>query len=166
MAYVPIEEEEIETGEPVKATTQEKIRENFENHESRITSIEGGTAVTYPPIIFRVNGNYSTLVRDGILKTTLNFDLTITGVRILIDQAGSGGSTSIDLRYSRAGGSYVSVLNSNLTISSAAGDDALSDGAVLNLSEVGLQAGDILRLDLKGAQTNGRGFLVRVDYTA
>lgn len=165
MAYVDLTITEVSTGEPTSTTMLNKVKGNFTNHESRITAVETGANTVYPPIIFRVNGPYYlTGATSGILKTTLNFNITITGARLLIDQAGSASTTEIDLKYKRGAGSYTTVFTTPPSVSYTAGNDALSSNAVLNLSEVDLEAGDILALDITSVQTGGVNFLVRIDY--
>ena len=166
MAYVEITSGEITSGEPVTNGTQTKIKDNLIAHESRITSLEGGSAVVYAPIIFRVNGQYDTLgATSGVLKTVANFNLTITGVRIYIDTSGSSGTTEIDIKYSRSGGAYTSILTTKPSVAYSAGHDAVSSNAILDVSQVNLQTGDIIRLDTTSVQTAGRSFMVRIDFS-
>jgi hypothetical protein len=164
MAYVPINASEIATGEPVSNTTQTKIKDDLTNHETRILSLEGGTNTIYPPIILRVNGTYNGCVYENMLKTTLNFNIVITGIRLLIDTAGTSGTTEVNLKYKRGVGSWVNILTTNPSVLFSAGNDALSSNSVLNTSNVNLQAGDIIRLDMISAQNGARGFLVRIDF--
>jgi len=163
MTYTPITAPEIATGEPVKQTVQAKIKDNFESHEARITSLEGGGNTVYTPIIFRINGEYSNLIAPQILKTTLNFNLTITGVRLLIDTAGTSGTTQIDIKYKR-GGAYTTILSTKPSVSYSSGNDSISNNAVLDLSQVNLLAGDILAMDIVSTQLNAKNFLVRIDF--
>lgn len=166
MAFTPIGSTEIESGKPVTTSTQGKIKDNFDDHEERISVIESGTATTYPPLIFRVSGNYSVAgAVDGVLKTTTNFPIQVTGVRLLIDTAGSGGTTEIDVKYKRGVAAYTSILTTKPSVASSSGNDALSSNGVVNPSHDTLQAGDIIRLDLTSVQTNGVGFTVRIDYS-
>ncbi len=164
MSYDPITSTEIETGEPVTATTQGKIKDNFTDHEARILALEGGGTTVYAPIIMRVNGNYTGCVYENILKTTLNFNLTVTGIRLLIDSCGTAGTTEVVLKWKRGGGAWTSLLSTNPSVVYSLGNDYLSTNSVLNSSNVNMQAGDILRLDMVSAQTGGRGFLVRIDF--
>ena len=164
MGFVALTATEIETGKPVANTTWTKTKDNFDNLDARATALEGGATTVYPPIIFRVNGNYSGCVYENILKTTLNFNITITGIRILIDSCGFSGTTEITMKWKRAAGAWTSLLTTNPSVAYTAGSDALSTNAVLNSSNVNLLAGDILRLDMVSTQAKGRGFLVRVDY--
>lgn len=167
MAFTAITTTEIETGKPVAQTTQQKIKDNFDNLDSRITGLETGTNVDYPPLIMKVDGYYgssTSIPITGILKTTMNFNIEITGARIYIDMAGSVGTTEIDLKYSRAGGAYTSIFTTLPSVSYLAGDDAVSSNAVLDPLNVNLEAGDLLRLDITSAQTDARSFFVRIDY--
>lgn len=172
MAYSDLTSTEIGSGKPVSNPLLDKVKENFTNHETRIDALETGTSTVYPPIIMKVNGNYGSY--GGVvdfLKTTLNFNLTITGVRILVEKAGTSGDTEIDLKFKRGAGSYTSVLTTLPSCNYQDGDDFSSTGtangsvaAVLNATYVDLQAGDILRLDITSAQAQAQNFIVRIDY--
>lgn len=161
MPFTSITTTEIASGKPVAATTQTKIKDNFDNHESRIVTIESAGSA-FPPIIFRVNGGYC--VKSALIKTTANFSFNITGIRILVDTAGSAGTIEVDVQKKTGAGVFESVLTTLPTVLFSAGNDALSTNAILNPTKVGVVAGDILRLDITSAQTDGLGFLVRIDY--
>lgn len=165
MSWQIINNSEIETGQPVSSSTQSKIKNNLENLQDRITTLEGGGNTVYPPLTFRVNGNYTEDLTSfvNILKTTTNFNLTITGVRLLIDQAGSSGKTEIDLLVKTSSG-YQSIFSTKPSVLASAGDDSISSNAVLNPALTNVLAGSLLRLDLVEGQTYGKNFLVRVDY--
>jgi hypothetical protein len=171
MTYTPITIGEIATGQPVQSSTLNTIKENFESFNDRITAIEGGSSAVYPPLIFRVNGDYGDAIDFevatqgvGLLKTTLNFGITIIGVRILIDVAGTSGTTEIDLKFKRGVSSYASIFNTRPSVVHSAGNDNISSNAAINPSANQLEAGDILRLDLLDAQVAAKNFIVRVDY--
>jgi hypothetical protein len=161
MSFTAITSGEITSGKPVAATTQTKIKDNFDDHEQRLLDVEAANSA-FPPIILRVNGFYGS--KTGLLKTTANFSFTITGIRILIDQAGSAGDTEIDIQRKRGVGAYESVLSALPSVDFSAGNDALSSNATLNPTKTDIEPGDIIRLDLTSHQTDGNGFLVRIDY--
>lgn len=169
MAYTTITENEIATGEPVSSITQSKIKENFDNLDSRVSTLEGGGQTVYPPMILRVNGSYGesgdlAIPATGILKTTMNFNLTVTGVRLIIDQAGTSGATEVDLEFKRGAGSWTSIFTTKPNVGYAFGNDALSTNAILDASKVNLQAGDLLRLNITSVQARAIGCMVRIDY--
>lgn len=166
MAFTALNTSEIATGEPVSNTTQTKIKENFDNLDGRMTTLEGGGSTVYPPIILTVGGGYQSMNGAvGIVKTTCNFNLTVIGVRLLIDRAGSAGTTEIDIQYKRGGGAWTSILTTKPTVAYTAGNDSISTNAVLNPGEVALQAGDIIRLNLSSVQSYARTFSVRIDFS-
>ena len=165
MSFTVITPGEIASGEPVNATTMGKVKDNFDDHESRLQVIESGTATTYPPLIFRVGGSiWIQGALDGIIKTTTNFPIQITGARLISDVAGSSGTTEIDIKWKRGSAGWVSIFSTKPSLSYSAGNDATSSNAVLNASNVELLAGDLIRLDLTSVQTDAYGFTVRVDY--
>lgn len=165
MSYISLTTNEIATGMPVASNSQTKIKNNFDNHETRIQTLEVGGNIDYPPIIMRVNGLYEDLgATTNILKTVCNFNLTITGVRIYVDQAGSSGTLTCDIKVSHSGGAYTSILTTLPSVSYTAGNDAVSTNAVLDVTKVNISSGDIIRLDTTSSQTYGNGFMVRIDY--
>lgn len=169
MTFTPITTQEIKTGEPVSNQTMNKIKENLESLDSRASSLEGGGSMVYPPVILRVNGPYGEpgdlqIPANGILKTTLNFNLTITGARLIVDKAGISGTTEIDIKYKRGAGAWTSIFTTKPSLTYTAGDDSTSTNAALNLSEILLQAGDLVRLDILSAQHRAIGMMVRLDY--
>lgn len=166
-----ITEAEIATGEPVQSKTLTKVRENFDEVDNRVTNLEGGGNTVYPPIILSVNGTYGepgdfdvALHGTGVLKTTLNFPIIITGVRLLIDKAGVSGTTEIDLKYKRGIGAYQSIFTTRPSVGYGEGDDSISTNAEVNSSYSTLQAGDILRLDVTAVQKRAVTLTVRIDY--
>lgn len=165
MSYISLTTNEIATGMPVASNSQTKIKNNFDNHETRIQTLEVGGNIDYPPIIMRVNGPYDTLgASTGILKTTTNFAITITGVRIYVDKAGASGTLTCDIKVSHSGGSYTSILTTLPSVAYSSGNDAVSTNAVLDVTKVNLSSGDIIRLDTTTIQTGAIGFMVRIDY--
>jgi hypothetical protein len=164
MPYQELTAGEVAAAEPVSSELTTKIRDNFIDHESRLQVVEAANSV-FPPIIFRVNGPYGLYgALDGILKTTTNFSFTITGVRILVDQAGTAGTVEVDIKRKRGGGAYETIFSTRPSVGFAAGDDALSSNAILDGSKTDIEAADILRLDQTSVQTGGIGYLVRIDY--
>lgn len=165
MAFTVINSSEIVSGEPVSSTTATKIKDNFDDHEARLLSIEGGAGTTYPPLIFAVNGAYKDRSGFGELCfTTTNFPMEVTGIRLIIIRAGSAGITEADVQFKRGGGAWTSLLTTKPSVSYSSGDYAISSNAVLNSSYTTLEAGDLLRINLSSAQARGMGFIVRVDY--
>lgn len=168
MAFTSLTTGEIAVGQPVSNETMDLIRTNLDDLDSRVQSLD--LSSVQPPIILAVNGIYTNFVGNGILKTTLSYNIRVTGVFLLIDNAGSASTTEIDIKYSRSGGAYTSILSTLPAITYQGGNDSISStgaystGAVVNPTYRDLQAGDIIRLDITSVQTGGRNFMVRIDY--
>ena len=165
MSYNPITGVEISTGKPVSNTTLNKVKENIDNLQSRVVSLEGGGESVFPPINLSLGGDYSSMVGSkGVLLSTMNFGITITGVRLIISKAGSSGSTEVDVEFKRGSGNWTSILTTKPSVAYSEGDYAISSNTVLDLSKVNLEAGDLIRVNLTAAQLQGAGFLIRIDY--
>ncbi len=168
MAYIPITTGEIATGEPISQPLLEKIKDNFTDLAERMLDAETGVNVSYPPIILSYDGHVGsgiTLPWDSVIKTVVAFNITVTGIRLYINSAGTAGTTEVDILYKRGVGSWTSLLDTKPSVAFGAGDDAVSTNAILDPAEVNLEGGDLLRLDIESAQTGGVGFLVKIDFT-
>jgi hypothetical protein len=165
MSFISITTGEITSGQPVSSTTQGKIKTNFDDHESRLESIESGSSVQYPAALMEVNGRYSILGSlDKILVSTTNMNVQITGVRLGILNAGSTGTTSARLQFKRGAGSWTNILSTPVTMPSSAGDYSLSTAATLDPTYTSLMAGDLIAVDLVSSQANASGFYLRIDF--
>lgn len=120
------------------------------------------------PITFQINGPYSV---DGANQTEVildrvAFNLTITGAKLLIKTAGTGGTTETDIQYSTNGGSsWTSVFSTKPSVSASFGNYAESSNAAVLENGVSLSAGALLRLNITQVQSgNPDGFILQVFY--
>ena len=166
MAFTPLNLNEVLPGKSVKTEMLQKVRTNLSELDERTTSLEGGSNTVYPPITLRINGNYASAPLNAqTLLTTINFNLTLTGVFLICENAGSSGDTEIDIQFKRGVGAWTSVFNTKPKVNHADGALAISSNGILNLSLVNLLAGDFLRLLLTAKQGGTpRGLLVRIDF--
>ena len=166
MAFTALTTTELATGQPVSTVTQNKIRTNFDDHETRIEFLEAGNTTDFPCITMACLGNYYVYgTRAGVCQVAVNFSLNITGVRLYINGAGSSGTTSIDILKKSGAGAWTSVLTTQPSVAYSAGNDSISTNGVINAAQQLVLAGDRLRLDLTGSQYAGNSFYVRIDYT-
>jgi hypothetical protein len=159
MAFVPLTAAEVTSGEPVTTTTGDKIRTNFDDHETRISDTEA-SVVTTIPFAFHVVGDGR--VRDSILKARVPFNITVTGVQVHVWEAGSAGSVEVDVN-ADTGSGFSTILSSNVIVAFGAGDDAVVSAAGLVTTEI--DAGDFFSLDIIARQTDMSGFSVLISYT-
>lgn len=165
MAFTALNSSEVAAGEPTKQELFNKIRLNFDDHESRLLTVEGATNA-YLSIDFGVQGEY------GVLGTQTNisgyiripFNLTILSGRLLIEQAGSAGTTEVDMLFKRGVSAFSSLFTTRPSVAFSAGSNALSTNGVLDATKVNLLAGDIIRCDLTASQTGGKGFVAILEF--
>lgn len=163
MPFVAIDPLLIEAGDPVIQELWDQVRLNFDDHESRLTALEGGVAVTYMPLEFELNGSYYDVAPlDQIGVSRVLFDIDILSARLLIKIAGTSGSTEIDFKYKRGANPWTSIFATKPSVVYSAGDFALSSNGVLSVTN--LLAGDLIRMDLVSAQVQAKGFVGIIEF--
>lgn len=161
MAFTPITTAQIQVGEPTAKDIFQKTKDNFDDHETRISANEAAATNTFP-IEFIVTGSGRVLDNASVLR--VNYAITLTEVRLTCMNAGSAGTFEIDVLRAVGAGAYSTVLSGgNITLTSASGDRASAVQSGLAITS--LAANDFLRLDIKDTQTGARDFLVTISYT-
>jgi hypothetical protein len=160
MAFTPITSAQIEVGEPTKKEIFTKTKDNFDDHETRISSLEAGATSTVPgEFLIQDSG----LVQDeAAFSAPIPFDITITDVKLTVETAGSAGTLEVDV-LSDQGGSFSTVLSGNLT--RAFGDGDRSSVSAGSLVTTDVDANKFFRLDVKAVQTGMRNAKVQIFYT-
>jgi hypothetical protein len=156
---------QIETGEPTAQELFQKIKDNFDDHESRLGTVEGAVN-SYPPIRFSVTEYWYLLAIYGTIYEVdverIPFDLVILGVRLLVIDAGSSGTLEVNLEYKRGAGSWTNLLSVNPSVPYTDGNYALSTNAVVAVPE--LLLGDLVRLNIVTGQTGNSRFILLLEY--
>lgn len=163
MAFTAINSLEIETGEPVKKELFTKVKDDLDDHESRMTVVE--SAITaFLPIEFGVWGIYPAAGANqtNVLVERITFNMTLLGARLLIKTAGTAGTTDVDIQLKRGAGAFGTIFSTRPSVLYSAGDYALSTNAVFSTTD--LLAGDILRLDIVTSQTAADTFILYLEY--
>jgi len=153
MAFSPISSGDIDAGDPVKQELWQKTKDNFDDHESRIVTLEG-SVTSFRPILFNVHGY--PIIEDETLLERMNFDITVTSARLFVIQRGTGGTYTIDIEKSTDGGGSFSTIFSTLpAVAFSDGNYALSTNQVLSVTS--FSAGDFMRLNFDTVQTQTGG---------
>lgn len=164
MAFSPLTNTQIATGQPVAADLWSKTQGNQDDHEVRILTLEGAIGA-FLPIQMDIYGRYSNIGDDiGFAFTRITFNLTLNAGRVMALTAGSSGDTEIDIQFKRGVAAFSSVFTTLPKVNFAAGDLAIGTG-VLDLTKVNLLAGDILRLDLSSSQVDGDGLNAFLEFS-
>ena len=163
MAFIAIDATAIESGDPVTADLWTKTKDNFDDHETRLTSVEGGSNVAYAPYNYHVSGEYpATFTNAGLVR--IPFDIDIDGARLLVFTAGSSGSTEINFLYKRGAGAWTTIFSTRPSVPDTDGDYSISTNQVLSVTQ--LLAGDLLRMDITAKQGgNPKGCLGILEFS-
>jgi hypothetical protein len=153
-----------------KAITQDlwtKVKDNFDDHESRISSLEATTS-SFMPLTWSVDGDYSTIMVSGLAEGIdrvhrLPFAITVLNCRLLIRTPGNSGTTQINVQYKRGGGAWTSIFSTKPSVAFGVGSYAQSSNQVITTTA--LLAGDLIRMNVDSAQGGEpSGFDVFLDF--
>jgi hypothetical protein len=162
MAFTAITTAQIQVGEPTAKELFQKMKDNFDDHESRIVSTENSINAILV-IEFNGAGPYSLKgPQNEVMFTRISNNITVQGARLIAQTAGTAGSVEIDIKYKRGAGSWTTIFSTRPSVAFGAGDYALSTNAVLGVTS--LLAGDLVRLDITAVQTVGVGFDFNLEY--
>lgn len=152
MAFLTIPPSWLTVGEAIKKQLFQRIKEDLDDHETRIDSLEGGVnkvvVFNFEVCGFLSNYSASELVGIGTFKAPSNMIITEVKLTILNSSStpttsSSAGTLSIDLQKSSDGGATWSTI---LT-----GQPSISDGSFNAGAESGLvtfiTGGEVLLLD-------------------
>lgn len=152
MAFSAFNTTEISSGKANKSDLWTKVKDDFDDHESRITAL-ASTGLTTDPIQFSMIGlqeYIGTGTGKGYLR--IPFAILVTSAKIFVPAAGSSGTLQIDVQKSAAGGgSFATIFSTQPSVTQASGNYSVSSNAVL--STTSFVAGDIFRYDVTSYQT-------------
>lgn len=160
MAFTPLDSNMIAAGKPTRQELFQATKDNFDDHETRITSLQGSIGQSIP-IDFAITGEVSQgYVMNGLLHHRIHQNLTVLGVRLMTMSAGSAGTIEVDVKYKRGASPFTTLLTANITQGFAAGNYAVTSGVI---GFPNLLLGDILRLDVVSVQTGAREVHVYIE---
>jgi len=173
MAFLSIPSSWLAVGASLKQQIFTTIKDNFDNHETRIGAIELG-ASKVNIFNFEVGGylaHYSTSELVGIGSFKAYSACTISDVKIILtntssspSSSSSAGTLSIDLQKSTDNGAtWVSMFSTKPSI--GAGTSATGSSSTTYTFVTGanvLAFGDLVRLDIYSKKTTQGSFLVEV----
>lgn len=147
MAFTSITSGQIQTGKPVTNTVLTTIKDDLDDLNSRVTSVEG-TVNAYAPVIFEIPGPGK--IEDGAAYWRVPFNINIDGVRVAVIKAGASGTLTVDVEKKHGVGAFSSILSSTITAAYSSGDLYVASGT---LSVSTASAGDWIRVNLDTLQT-------------
>lgn len=163
MAYVTIPSGDLDVGDPIKKDIMDLIKDNLDDHETRINSIEGGfnKVSVFNGKVANAGLYTSASTLEGLDVYTAPQAFTLTSAIVTVDVAGTSGTLEIDVQKSTDdGASWATVFSTKPSVAFGAGNNSVSTNAVFSVTSVA--AGDLLRLDISGFQVPQRAFWVYV----
>lgn len=158
MAFSAITTTAIQVGKALKAELFDLIRTNFNDHETRITSVEGTAAkiVVYNEMIV---SSVQLVAVDGIAYYRASSAFTLTDAKVGVHDISAlslSGSLSIDIQKSSSldftSSASVFTTEPSLNFATATSYDE-STNAAFDVGQQSISAGDFLRFDITGFPT-------------
>ena len=166
MSFTTIPTADIAVGKPTKQELFQTVKDDLDDHETRIISLEAGSS-NLDPIIFYMIGKYAQLAtpKTGLLYYRVPYALTLTGAVLMIYEDGTSGTLEVDVQKKTGGGAFATIFSTKPSVASTGGDFSTSSNAVL--STTAIAANDILRLDLTSKMSGPDldGFELRLSFT-
>jgi len=163
MAYTTLDPNKIKVGDPNVKELWDLIKDNLDDHETRIDNFEAG-AVKIPIFIFEVTMDTFDPDLTGLAYFTAIQGMTISEAYIQIFEKNSlTGSLEIDIKKSTtdlANASFTTIFTTKPKIVyAAAANYDQSTNQVIDSGSATLNVGDVLRLDLTilPSQVGGSG---------
>jgi len=158
MAFGSIPSAWLDIGDPTKKELFDLIKDNFDDLDSRINSVEA--AVTNEtPIQFSVIGRYyiETMPFLGAGTTIrIPFDIELTSAVLHVIDDGTAGTLDVDVKYKRGAAAFTTIFSTRPSLTFGSGNNSIATNGAISITD--LDAGDFIRLDIITPQTNNEKF--------
>jgi hypothetical protein len=166
MAYSTISSALIAVGKAIKRELWLKTKDNFDDHESRIASLE--TAGSLIPIFDEtIYSRSSASGYTGLLYYQAKQAIKVTKVLVQIYAKGSISSGTIEIDAKKAaslGASFSTIMTTKPSINFATASDYDFDDGAINASLNSLAVDDYLRIDVTTLPTTPLGKFIIIVY--
>lgn len=160
MAFVPIDIDTIEVGDPITKEIMDLIKYNLDDLDSRVSSlsVSGGS-------IYILNGDvsllgYSSLKQDVFYyKAKQDFSVNEFSCQLFTKQGISSGNLVLDLEKSSDTNdvNFTSILTTTISFNFASDADYSSKSAVVDSGANSIVTGEVLRIKITGVPTGFSG---------
>jgi len=163
MAFVTLDSNNLEVGDPVTTDILTQIKSNSDDHETRVALLEGGASKVQivNELVLNAGQYVSTTTFQGLVYWKADRAFTLTQAKVAIFTSGSSGTLEIDmLKSSTIGGVYTTVFSTKPSLAFGAGNNIESSNAVF--STTAISQGDYLRIDITSFQAPQNKFLIQI----
>ena len=164
MSFITIPNSLIQVGKAVKREIFKLAKDNLDDHEGRITSLEGtsvGIEIFNSDVI--LSSNYNNLDGVAYYKAGFNFNINFAEIQIFDKDGISSGIVEIDVlkNDSPDDSGMVTIFSTRPSLDfSTANDYDVSTNQVINAPQAIVSGGDFLRLDITSLPSELRAFRV------
>jgi len=152
MAYTTINNTDIEVGKPIKKELFDRIKSNFDDHETRLLALSGGSGklslINHDIVI---GSNASGLLAGAIYIEVVQDCIATEGaIQFFAKSPASSGSLTVDIKKNTSTNptGFTSLFTSAPTLNAASAPDFTRATGTINPSTQVLNIGDILRVDV------------------
>lgn len=165
MAFSAITSTQCDVGQPVTSTLMNKIRTNFNDHETRILATETGLVIK-TPITFEILGSLglagTSLSTTDLLTHRTPYNITVTNIKLTTLSATSGAITeTVQIGYYRGSNPWTSILSAAISIPPSTAIRTTFTGSV---STSALLANDIITVRVTAVAPTLLGFTLNLEH--
>ena len=164
MSFTSIPTGWLDTGDPVKKELMDRIKDDLDDLDTRTSTVEAATT-SETPIIFQVVGPYwneGSSITNAASVIRVPYDITLKNARLFLEDDGSSGTLTVDVKYSTDSGStWTTIFSSAPSIAQGGGDYGTDTGT---LSVTDIDAGDLLKLDITSVMSGNEAFSVIMEW--
>lgn len=164
MAYVTIDPDSIEVGDPLKKELFDLIKDNFDDHETRIQTLSGGSGkVIVFDFVVNIGPNAGT-TKLTYFKALQSIIITEVTIQIFEKTPAITGTISVDVKKNTDtnDANFTTILTTQPSVDIATDPDYTSDSGVINTGAQTIAAGSLVRLDITSLPSNLARFHVLV----
>lgn len=157
MAFQVINSSEIEVGDPLKKELFNKIKNSFDDHETRLNGVEA-SAKKIGLFKGTIRNAASFSSATGLILLPITDEFTVTECYLQIFEKGTlTGSLEIDVKKAATlNGTYTSIFTTKPKITlSGVSDYAKSTNQIFNPAQIGVLPNNFLRVDITSFPSGG-----------
>lgn len=167
MAFTTIPQALVTLGKAVKAVFGQQVKDNFDDHETRISANELALQ-SFDPHKWGFQDFQVDVItgKELPIRIKIAFDERLLGARIHVVKDGSVGTLEIDVQRSTDGGAtFNSIFTTRPSIAAGGGDDGESINAVFDEAEREPDLNDLLAITVITTMTGSgaQGFWLELD---
>jgi len=161
MAFTPINLNTIKVGDPITRDRMVEVKDNFDDHESRINQLEtsGGQIILFNDLVsfvgFNINSPYV-----FYYKATQNFSVSDFKIQIISKQGIVAGNLTFELEKSNDtnNANFTSILTTATSFNFSSDSDYSVKSGSINSGVNNITTGQVIRCRVTNCPTNAFGY--------